>query len=267
MKRTKILGLLFTALFISNTGFASDRVVAKYNGQDIMKSDVMARLRTPSGDLPDGKSDLDDYSPEVKQMLINEFIQDKSLLTAADNAKIDADPTYKNLMKQSKIMAYLEKYTRNRVTPAMVRDAYTKYVKEVEAHDELKISHILVKTEAEANKVAAELESKKITFEDAAKQYSIDHASQVRGGELGYLQPGQTVPEFEAAAQKTKKGAISAPVKTQFGWHIIKVLDSRKMKAPAFEEIKPDITKGIKSGLVRKHVGELVQNAKVELVK
>jgi peptidyl-prolyl cis-trans isomerase C len=269
MNRIKFITLLALPLFISNISFAGDRVVARCNGHNILKSEVAERFKSPSGKLPEGKSDLDDYSPEIKQKLIGEFVQEKLLTTAAEKANITRDPAYKkqleNCIKQSKIKIYLEKYTDKRLTPAMIREAYNQYVADLKESDELKISHILVKTEAEANKLAAELKSKKIKFDDAAKKYSIDKMSKNNGGEIGFINRGQTVPEFEDTAYSLSKGSVSAPVKTDFGWHIIKLLDSRERKIPSFNDIKQNIEDRVRMGLMQKHITDLAQNAKVEI--
>jgi parvulin-like peptidyl-prolyl isomerase len=271
MNRTGIISLLFLTIFVSNISFAGDRVVAKFNGQDVLKSEVVARVKEASGGkLPEGKSDLDDYSPEVRQQIIGGFMQEKLLSKAADDAKIDSDPAYKaqlqNFVNELRIRTYLEKYAKQRITPVMIRDAYNGYVKELKSHDELKVSHVLLKTEAEANKLAAEINANKITFEEAAKKHSIDQMSKDKGGDIGFISVGQTVPEFEKIAYSTKKGAVSAPVKTNHGWHIIKVLDSRKRKIPSFSEIEKSMAQQIKMGLMQRHVGELMQQANVEIL-
>jgi len=265
MKRTPMISAACLALLLSTTSFAADRVVAKYNGQDILKSEVVARIKAASGgELPEGKSDLDDYTPEVKQHLIGSVIQEKLLATASENAKIESDSEYKKQLedfaKQSKIRTYLEKYVKQRATPAMVRDAYNKYVAELKAS--VRVSHILVKTEAEANQISSELEAKKLTFEDAVKKYSVDQSNKHQGGEIGFIKTGQTVPEFEKVAYDLKDGSVSAPVKTKFGWHIVKRLPST---VPTFDQSKQNLEQNVKIGLMQSHVGELMQNAKVEI--
>ncbi|RAS94245.1 peptidylprolyl isomerase, partial [Bacillus cereus] len=108
---------------------------------------------------------------------------------------------------------------------------------------EIKASHILVKDEATAKKVKEELGQGK-SFEELAKQYSEDTGSKEKGGDLGFFGPGKMVKEFEEAAYKLKKDEVSEPVKSQFGYHIIKVTDIKEPEK-SFEQSKADIKKEI----------------------
>ena len=93
-------------------------------------------------------------------------------------------------------------------------------------YNQVRAEHILVKTEAEAKDIKGRIEEGKISFEDAAKQYS-QCPSKANGGDLGYFGRGMMVKEFETASFEGKVGAVSDPVQTQFGWHLIKVLDKK----------------------------------------
>ncbi len=91
---------------------------------------------------------------------------------------------------------------------------------------EVRAEHILVETEKEASEIKSQIENKEITFEDAAKKYS-KCPSKANGGDLGYFEKGMMVKEFESAAFEAPTGTITNPVKTQFGWHLIKVIDKK----------------------------------------
>lgn len=123
--------------------------------------------------------------------------------------------------------------------------------------------HILVPTEAEAKDILAKL--KKAKFEDLAKKYSKDGGSAKNGGDLGWQSPANLVPEFSNAMMKLKKGeTASAPVKSQFGWHIIKMDDVRDLKFPDYEQIKPRIAAQMQQGQIRQFLNDLRAKAKVE---
>ncbi|MEC0166750.1 peptidylprolyl isomerase PrsA, partial [Bacillus cereus] len=129
-----------------------------------------------------------------------------------------------------------EKAVEQSITDKDVKAKFEDYKKEIKA------SHILVKDEETAKKVEDELAQGK-SFEELAKQYSEDTGSKEKGGDLGFFGPGKMVKEFEEAAQKLKKGEVSEPVKTQFGYHIIKVTDNH---ADAnFDKAKADIKKSL----------------------
>jgi len=270
MTRIKIIGSMCLALFISGTCLAADRTVAKYNGKDVLKSEVTERIRMPSGKLPEEKSDFDDYSKETKEQILAEFVQEKLLSVAAENEKVDQDSNYRqqlaNFITQAKIKTYLEKHAKKKMSSSMIKAAYEDHIKELKTKDNLKVSHILLKTEADANKVAAEIKSQKISFANAAKEHSIDKMSGDKGGEIGFIAPGQVVPDFEKMAYTLAKGSVSAPVKTSFGWHIIKLLDSKKRDVPAMTKIKQKLEQGILMKLMHEQVGKLVQDAKVEIL-
>ncbi len=93
-------------------------------------------------------------------------------------------------------------------------------------YSQVRAEHILVKTEAEANDIKTQIEEGKISFEDAAKEYS-KCPSKANGGDLGYFGRGMMVKEFETASFEGEVGKVSDPVQTQFGWHLIKVLDKK----------------------------------------
>ncbi|WP_110113815.1 peptidylprolyl isomerase [Bacillus sp. CGMCC 1.16541] len=112
-----------------------------------------------------------------------------------------------------------------------------------EKKPEVKASHILVKDEKTANEVKAKLDAGG-NFEELAKEYSEDPGSGEKGGDLGFFGPGQMVPEFEEAAYKLEKGKISEPVKSQFGYHIIKVTDKKELAS--FDKMKPELERELK---------------------
>ena len=122
--------------------------------------------------------------------------------------------------------------------------------------------HILVQTEAEAKDILAKL--KKAKFDVVAKKYSKDGSAK-NGGDLGWQTPGNLVPEFSNAMVKLKKGEVaSAPVKSQFGWHIIKMDDVRDLKFPDYEQIKPRIAAQMQQAQIRQFLADLRAKAKVE---
>jgi peptidyl-prolyl cis-trans isomerase C len=129
---------------------------------------------------------------------------------------------------------------------------------------EYKASHILVKTEDEANALIAKLK-KGADFADLAKKSSTDPGSGKNGGDLGWFPGTQMVPEFTAALQTLEKGKITdKPVKSQFGYHIIKLEDTREAAPPALAEVKPQIENTLKQQKFQKYLEDLRANAKVE---
>jgi len=153
-----------------------------------------------------------------------------------------------------------------RDNPVTDDDVKKRFEQEVEAthKTEYKVRHILVKEEAEARDILAQL-GKGAKFDKLARDKSVDTQSGKNGGELGWINQGMVVPEFFNAVMAMKKGAVSIePVKSDFGWHIIKVEDARPLKIPTFEQFMSD--QRARANLYRKmqddKVGNLVKDLK-----
>jgi peptidyl-prolyl cis-trans isomerase C len=143
---------------------------------------------------------------------------------------------------REEILAQAVKRNLLRENPISEDDVKKRFEQEVEnTHKtEYKVRHILVKEESEAKDIIAQLQ-KGAKFDKLAKEKSIDTQSGKNGGELGWINQGMVVPEFFNALMKMNKGTISTePVKSDFGWHIIKVEDTRPLKIPTFEQFMAD---------------------------
>jgi peptidyl-prolyl cis-trans isomerase C len=146
--------------------------------------------------------------------------------------------------------------------PAM-RKVYDEAVKQMSGEQEVRARHILVATEDEAKKVLDELK-KGTDFAELAKQKSKDPGAAAEGGDLGYFTKDQMVPEFAQAAFKLEKGQLSEPVKTQFGWHVIKVEDKRSKPAPAFEQVKEQLETYVTRKAQADYIAKLREGAKID---
>lgn len=231
---------------------ADDPVVAVVNGKEIHRSDVAeARTRLP-GQL--------NGVPEqaIYPLLLNSLI-DTQLVSAearkaglADSAEIKAQ--LERIENQLLERAYLRSYIGERLTEDVLKARYETFVAEHKGRQEVKARHILVETEEQAKEVIAEL-GKGADFAELARSRSIG-PSGPRGGDLGYFGQGEMVSEFAQAAFALEVGAVTqAPVKTQFGWHVIKVDDRRDATPPSFEEasgqLRADASREIVAGLVK----------------
>jgi peptidyl-prolyl cis-trans isomerase C len=140
--------------------------------------------------------------------------------------------------------------------------AYKEQFLDVAAPEEYKASHILLETEEEALSVIEELNAGG-DFAILAQEKSIDPAG-ANGGDLGYFRPGQMVPEFEAAAVALEIGGISAPVKTRFGWHVVKLFDVRKAEVPAFEDVRAGLEDEIRRSVANEAIEAMVASGDVQ---
>jgi peptidyl-prolyl cis-trans isomerase C len=149
------------------------------------------------------------------------------------------------------------------VTDAAMKKVYEEAVKQQGNEQEVRARHILVPTEAEAKAILVEIK-KGTDFAEMAKQKSKDPGAAAEGGDLGYFTKDQMVPEFAEQAFKMNKGDVSDPVKSQFGWHIIKVEDKRSKPAPAFEQVKDQVEQFVTRRAQAEYITKLREGSKVE---
>jgi parvulin-like peptidyl-prolyl isomerase/ribosomal protein L40E len=179
-----------------------------------------------------------------KEKFLDELIKKEILYQEAMKKGLDKYPEYlkkvENFKKLTLVENLLEKEIdgkSKKVTEKDVVDYYDKHKEEFCSVSQLKAGHILVQTEDEAKKIYENL-NKGANFDELAKKYSIDIGSAKNGGNLGFFSTGQMDPDFEAAATKLRIGEISQPVKTKYGYHIIKLTDKKLGKPIEFDKVK-----------------------------
>ena len=209
--------------------------------------------------------------PEMQSQLREEVVAREVFMQEAQKQGLDATDDYKNQLELARqailIRQLFENYRKkNEVTDADVQAEYDKF-KAANSGSEYKARHILVEKEDDAKKIIADLNDRKkgAKFEDLAKKQSKDPGSGANGGDLDWAAPGSFVPEFTEAMVKLKKGETTqTPVKSQFGFHVIRVDDIREAKLPALEEVKPQVTQQLQQQRLQKYQEELRAKAKVE---
>jgi peptidyl-prolyl cis-trans isomerase C len=199
-----------------------------------------------------------------------EFLIDNQLFAeAAESEKLAQGPEFETRLNYLKRRAlreiYFEKIIKGGVTDADARKIYDEQVKLLKPEEEIQARHILVETEDKAKELKEKI-SGGGDFTALAKENSKDPGSKDDGGNLGYFGKGQMVPPFEEAAFKLAKGEVSDPVKTQFGWHLIKVEDRRTRQPPAFDIVKDRIVQSLLLQKAQQSATSLRANAKIEYV-
>ncbi len=254
-------GILVAPLSLS-AQTANNPVVARVNGTEIRRDDVLKAIET----LPA------QYRQLPKEVLFDrmrdQLVTSKLIDQAAEKAKLGDDPEVKRQMAEVREriiqQVYLTRAVEAELTDAVLKKKYDETIKAQPAKEEVHARHILVRDEAEAKKVIAELE-KGGNFAELAKKYSIDGSSG-QGGDLGYFTREVMVPEFSTAAfaLKNKGDYTHTPVKSQFGYHIILLEDKRTAPPPAFDEVKEQIKQDMAQELIVAKMAELRKGAKVE---
>ncbi len=257
----KCLALAVSALLLTATAFAAD--VATVNGVVIPEAKMTFLIQQLTAR---GQQD----TPELRAKLREDLIRNEIILQEAQKKGLDKDAEVLSQMDMARTQILFGAFINDHLKAHPIAEADMKafYDKEVKPQfagkKEYHARHILVATEAEAKTILADLKKGK-KFEDLAKSKSTDKGSGANGGDLGWANPADYVKEFSDALVKLPKGKISdAPVKSQFGFHIIKLEDVRDIKGPAYEDVKAEIQKELQSQMLQKLVTDLRSNAKVE---
>lgn len=254
--------LLSAVLTAPGAGAADDPVVAVVNGVEIHQSDV----QTVRATLPPKIQGLDEA--EVSKRLIDRLVSIKALAQEAERAGATKDPGFKRLLaqRQEQVAAdyYVQQLVEKRVTDKAIRDLYDQTIASAKAPEEYKARHILVQTEDEAKDVVKQLKAGK-DFAALAKEKSKDTGSAQNGGDLGWFTADVMVPEFSKAAIALKNGEISAPVKSQFGWHVIQTQERRKQTPPKFEDVKENLSQQLREQVMSETLDKVKKAAKIEL--
>lgn len=263
MKFHLLASTAFLAGFmLTSPAEAADPVVAKVDGKDITLSQVMAE----KDKLPKQAQGLPEET--IFPILQNQIVDIMLIEKAAAASGLDKDPKVQDAiqkMTQQLIdQAYLAKQIEAAVTDAAVKAKYEEIIKNFPNEKEIKVRHILVKDEATAKAIIKALKSGS-DFNKLAKEKSIDGTAK-DGGDLGYIRSSEVVKEFSDVAFALAVGSYTQePVKTEFGWHIIKVEEKRDAKPPTFDEAKEELKALMAEEAIMKLLKDLRAQAKVEL--
>ena len=255
-------GLALTlALMASSSSFAQDKAVATVNGKPIIEADLKlaeAELGPELAQLPEASR---------RRVLLEYLIESQVYSDAAETSKLNSGPDYEARVQYWRRRAlrdiYFEKNIKGAIKETDAKAFYDEQVKGMKAEEEVKASHILIKDEAKAKEVAAKL-AKGGDFAALAKEFSEDPGSKENGGDLGYFGKGQMVPEFETAAFGLEKGKVSGLVKSNFGYHIIRLDDKRMRQPPPFDGLKDRIMNSLLQKKAQTLGAELRTAAKVD---
>ncbi|MGB3689406.1 MAG: peptidylprolyl isomerase [Jannaschia helgolandensis] len=238
----------------SDTTVDADTVLATVNGTDVTLGHVIA-LRER---LPAQFQQLDDAT--LYQGMLDQVIQQQVLADAATPSKAT------EIGKENEVRAYLASREIDRLSSEPVSDealqaAYDAEYGNMEAQPEFNASHILVETEEEAQALIEALDGG-ADFAELAQEKSTG-PSGPNGGQLGWFGPGMMVPEFENAVAGMEPGEVSAPVQTQFGWHVIKLNETRDQDVPELDEVKAELEAMVRNAAVEAEVDRLTGEADI----
>ena len=220
------------------------KILANVGGFPITEDDVTEFLMNL------GQRGASYNNPEGRKMVLNQLIGQKLLLLDAKRNLLEADPAFKAQLAKVKDSLLSNFAAEKAIASVTVSDKdaenyYNENKEQFVSGDSVNASHILVDSEEKALEILAKIKAGEVSFEDAAAQNS-SCPSKENGGNLGDFGRGQMVPEFDAAVFAMEVGAISdAPVKTQFGYHLIKLNSKKESEVMPFESIKEELKEGL----------------------
>lgn len=264
MKFFPVRGAILAAILAATTLPAQaadnkDPVVAIVNGTELRASALMAYRRS----LPPQMASQVPYEALLDSMINNALIFEQGKKDGTDK-----DPEVKQALKdieqQLVVKAWMGKKLKTTVNDAAVKQAYDKFLANYKPQEEVHARHVLSDSEEGAKAIIAELK-KGADFAETAKTKSKDPSAKQNGGDLGYFAKDEMVPQFADAAFAMQAGQLlDAPVKTQFGWHVIKVEDRRMSTAPAFEQVQPMLREQLAEETADHLLSEMRGKAKVK---
>ena len=257
------------------TAFTATAVIAEEN--KAATADNNAAISVNKTIIPQARIDLrlkaaaqqgQPDSPELRKAVRDDLI---------NLEVISQEATKKGLGSQAEVVQQIELARQSALAGAFVQDyakshpiaeaAIKQEYDNLKAHlgnKEFKVAHILVDSEKDAQAVIAELKKKGSKFDKIAKEKSKDPGSKDKGGDLGWTVPSNFVPPFAEAIVKLTKGQLSAPVQTQFGWHVIRLEDVRELKAPEFEAVKTNLERRLQQQSIQEAIKSLRANADIK---
>ena len=262
----RIIGAAAIALAATMPVVAQDTpanpVVATVNGKEITESDVAFAVSNLGAALQ--------QIPEASrpQVVLDLMIDMEILAEAAEKSGLADDPIVAQRLDYYRTQTlrdlYMEKVISDQITDEAVKARYDKEVGDLEPAKEVSASHILVEDEETAKKLIAELNDG-ADFAKLAEENSKDPGSAARGGSLGFFGPGQMVAPFEEAAFALAVGEVTQePVQSQFGWHVIKVDDTREQPVPSFEEVEDRVRQLMIREAFMNELNKLKETATIE---
>jgi peptidyl-prolyl cis-trans isomerase C len=261
MKKT-ILAAAMLTIFTAGTATAAVEL-ARIGTKAITDADMKELM----GTIPEAQKQQLNNDPEIKSRMLNNLVVEELFVQEGEKTGLTKDKDFQLAMERARRQLLAQRYLQKAVQPKITDGNVRKFFdsnKGRYSQDEVKASHVLLKSEAEAKEVYSKAKAGE-DFEVLAKKYSKDPTAAQNMGDLGYFTRSRMVPQFADKAFSMKKGEISEPVKTPFGYHIIKVVDKRDGKPVKFDEVKEQVRADFQNESVNELIESLKKNKKVTI--
>jgi len=256
MKIRKTSLVLGAAILLSAGSESMAVELAKIGSKSITDADLKALV----GQVSDGQKAQINGDPDIKARMVDNLVVEELFVQEAEKTDVSKDKEFlsgvERARRQLLAQKYLQKTVQPNITDANVKIFFDKN-KARYSQNEVHAQHVLLKEEAEAKEVLAKAK-KGEDFETLAKKHSKDPSAAQNGGDLGFFTRSRMVPQFADKAFSMKKGEISDPVKSPFGWHIIKMIEARDGKPVKYDEIKDQV----KADFQNESINELIASLK-----
>lgn len=261
-----ILVIIYLGLNAKKQVLDKGEQIAKVDDLVVYEADVQNRLNSIA---PGTEIELTSLPPEILKALVMEVSVNNKIDQEAKKLGYQNDPEIKQKVADYQKELLREKFLNEQIyskaTEEKALEEYEKMVEHLKGKEERKIKHILVNDEEEIERARRSV-MRSGNFEKVAKEKSIDTASAENGGDLGYVLQEELVPEFGDVAFILKVGEVSKPVKTQYGWHIIKVEDIRPATYLPFEEVKDGLIQRLQEQAIQEYLISLTQDSNIEIL-
>lgn len=262
MAAASVAGLLAGLPALAQEPDAST-VLATVDGTEITLGQVVAasgRMAGQMGEMPD-----DALLETILQQMVDQALLARTVSTSEESDPLAVTVELENGRRGLLAGSAIEAMLAEPIPEDALRAAYDESIAALEPAVEYNAAHILVASEEEAKAVAGRLEAGE-AFADLAGELSLDPGSGAQGGDLGWFGLGRMVPEFEQAVLAAEPGVVSAPVESQFGWHLILVNETRDVPPPAFEDVRGDIEGALRQEQIREEIEALRAAATIEIL-
>ena len=257
-----LITVVFAAVASQPSG-AQERVIAKVNGKTITDTDMKlaeAEIGGDLGSLPE---------PTKRRVLLEFLIENQLFADAAEGQRLTVGHSFDEPMaywrRRALRDAFFDKSVRETISEAEAKKFYESQTGSLKSDQEVRARHILLDSKDKAREVYEKL-AHGSDFARLAKDYSKDPGSKDQGGDLGFFGRGQMVPQFEEVAFRLKKGEVSEPFESQFGWHIVQLDDRRQRSAPAFEAVKERVVASLIHKKAQQVAADLRGKAQIEYI-
>ncbi len=240
----------------------ANAVYATFDGGKLTGKDIMAFVNTMPPQMQTAPAE------NLLELVVNQVVNNRLIDQAVAEQKLANDKVAKERIAEATEQVlrtrFVEKSIEGKVSDADLKKKYDELIAKVPDENEMRARHILVSDEKTAKDIIAKL-GKGGDFAKLAEEHSTD-ATKANGGDLGYFPRGMMIKEFDEAVFAMKKGEVSkTPIKTQFGWHVIKVEDVRKRPKPEFNQVKERLRAQMNEEQLRKVIEGLREKAKVQI--